>query len=474
MTDNIFLADGVCRGAVIEYFKKSKESGINIHGLELYRGDELLIRLAPAPYSPADKRELYSLSKSFCSTAFGFCVDDGLVSLDTRVLDVFPDKAPEVISDRLDRLTFRHVISMNSGHEADSFGTVVKYAEDGVKAYLAIEHKYEPGTHFVYDTAATYIIGAAVERVTGEKLLDFLQRRFLTPAGIEGNTWHITNSGVPESGCGFHASVDDIASLGRLYLNKGTLNGKRFLSEKWVADATSAISDNSSNGSPDWCAGYGCQFWRNSREGFRGDGACGQLCVVLPESDIVAAQVAECFDMQKEIDLLFELKDNLFAPETATDEELENYLNTLYAEGAGEDLPLKNDGALYVCESNVCGLHTVKLCKEENNLRFVFTDENKTQSILAGRGEWIENSFRGKYMRPTLEMLADGREDEITVSACYRITEKGAEIIMRNRRCPHFMKYVFDIDDNGLTLSFDAFASFVIGEKKSIKGRKVT
>ena len=70
-------------------------------------------------------------------------------------------------------------------------------------------------------------------------------------------------------------------------------------------------SVNAGNGTPDWCAGYGYQFWMNRRGGFRGDGAFGQLCVVLPENGIAAAVTAECTNMSAELDALWLLLENL-------------------------------------------------------------------------------------------------------------------------------------------------------------------
>lgn len=472
MAQYVYASADVSRETVAAYLARSQEKGISVHGLKIYRGDELVLRLAPPPYEPTDKRQLYSLSKSFCSTAFGFCVDDGLVSLDTRVLEVFPDKAPAIVTPYIEQLTFRHVISMNSGHERCVLPEV-KYASDGVKRFLELWQKHQPGTRFVYNTAATYVIAAAVERLTGESLMDFLQRRFFTPAGLYGCRWNVTADGIAEGGCGLHASIDDIAALGRLYLGKGVYEGKRYLSEAWVAEASSPISDNSMNGTPDWCAGYGCQFWRNAREGYRGDGAMGQLCVILPESDLVVAQVTECFDMQKELDLLFDMKDHLFDKGTMTDEELDKVLGEMYTEFTTPDRPLANDGKTYRCEENIQGLTQITLRKEDDRLRFVFSDGTRVQSILCGRGQWIDNCFRGRYMRPTLGMLVDGMEDDIRVAACYRLNENGVEIAMRNRYCPHFMKYIFTVEGDTVTMRMEAFADFTRGEIRPIIGRLI-
>ena len=113
------------------------------------------------------------------------------------------------------------------------------------------------------------MLSEIVRKYTGMTMYDFLSQRLFAPLGIAGTHWNAFADGNSQGAVGLHASADDIAKLGLLYLNKGVYNRKRMLSENWVETATKAWSDNSATGTPDWTAGYGFQFWRNAREGFR-------------------------------------------------------------------------------------------------------------------------------------------------------------------------------------------------------------
>ncbi|MBR4467192.1 MAG: serine hydrolase, partial [Clostridia bacterium] len=306
-----FVAPGVSIRAVNDYFATCLADGQEIQTLQIWDRDKMLVRIAPEPYSCTDKRELFSLSKTFCSTAVGCAVDEGLLSPDDRVVDLFPDDLPEAVSENLAKMRVRHVLSMNCGHAKDSMPPV--FTADSVpRAFLALPVEFEPGTHFTYNTGATCMLAAIVRKVTGETVFDYLNRKILVPLGIRGSVWNITRDGTNEGGCGFQASSDDIAALGRLYLNRGVWEGKRLLSEKWIDDATFPHSDNSRNGTPDWRSGYGYQIWVNAREGFRGDGAYGQLMFVLPKTGIIIAVQARVLSMQKEVDNLYDLAAHLF------------------------------------------------------------------------------------------------------------------------------------------------------------------
>ena len=61
---------------------------------------------------------------------------------------------------------------------------------------------------------------------------------------------------------------------------------------------------NPNEPNPDWRQGYGFQFWM-ARHGYRGDGAYGQFCVILPEHDTVIATTADTADMQGVLDALW-------------------------------------------------------------------------------------------------------------------------------------------------------------------------
>jgi CubicO group peptidase (beta-lactamase class C family) len=156
---------------------------------------------------------------------------------------------------------------------------------------LPVEH--QPGSWFVYNTAATYMISAIITKLTGKTLLDYLRPRLLDPLGIVGATWEADPRGISLGGTGLHATTEDIARFGQLYLQIGVGEGKRIISQEWIAEATTAHSDNSNTQTnPGWTVGHGHQFWLNRTGSYRGDGAFGQYCIVMPEQDTVIAMVS--------------------------------------------------------------------------------------------------------------------------------------------------------------------------------------
>ncbi len=225
----------------------------------------------------------------------------------------------------------------------------IKNEPDIVKAFMSIEPEYEPGTHFAYNNSGTYMLSEIVTKVTGMTMMDFLSYRLFEPLGITDIRWDTFKSGRNQAAVGLHASADDLMKLGVLYLNKGVYNGKRILSEEWVAAATSIHSDNSNNGTEDWTSGYGFQFWMNAREGYRGDGAFGQLVVVLPERDMVVVEQSYTMDMQKQMAAVYELVDNLYSKDNTSAEEFESSVLALNAPQE-TDVFNADFGAIYRCD----------------------------------------------------------------------------------------------------------------------------
>ena len=247
---DLYLAPAVSRSAVNRLFEGFPPGQDEIHAIEIHHRGALVLRIAPVPYSCSDKREIYSLSKSFCSTAVGFLADEGKLDLDARLVDLFPDAVPADPQPNLLKMKVRHILSMNSGHGGCAMPGMIR-SEDEIRSFMTQPIPYEPGTHFAYNTGATLMLSHIAEKLSGMKLLDYLTWKLFMPLGISDVRWNRTPDGSNEGGTGIHVSVDDISKLGLLYLNRGVWNGTRLLSEKWVAEATSPISDNSSNGSPD-------------------------------------------------------------------------------------------------------------------------------------------------------------------------------------------------------------------------------
>lgn len=260
-----------------------------------------------APYSEHIPHMLFSLSKSFTSTAVGFAVSEGLLKVGDPVVSFFPDKLPSPVSANLQAMQVRHLLSMSTGHDEDaSDRTAAQEDGDWVRAFLAQQVEHAPGSKFVYNSAATYMCSAIVQSLTGETLLEYLTPRLFEPLGIESPTWESCPKGINVGGWGLSLKTEDIARFGLCYLQNGIWNGRQLIPAAWVGEATSKQVSNGDGGESDWAQGYGYQFWRCRHSAFRGDGAFGQFCVVMPEQDAVLAVTGGMQELQPALDAVWD------------------------------------------------------------------------------------------------------------------------------------------------------------------------
>ena len=193
----------------------------------------------------------------------------------------------------------RDLLTMSTGHHNEDLNNFPFDAEDSVvKRFLALPVTHKPGTFFVYNTPGTYMLSAIVQKVTGQTVLDYLRPRLFDPLGIASPTWEASKQGISLGGYGLSIRTEDIAKFGQLYLQHGMWQGRQLVPAAWTETATSRWMSNGSNPDSDWEQGYGFQFWRCRNGAFRGDGAHGQFCVVLPEQATVVAITSGTRDLQ--------------------------------------------------------------------------------------------------------------------------------------------------------------------------------
>lgn len=272
----------------------------------LVRSGEVVAEGWWSPYTSDRVHLLYSLSKSFTATAVGFAVDEGLLGLDDTVLSHFPELESEITDPRTRRMKVRHLLAMASGHRDETLQRAHDLdSTDIVRGFLLLPPDEEPGTVFAYNQPCTYALSRIVQRASGTSLTGYLRPRLLDPLGIDDIGWITDHAGRELGFSGLHAQTEAIAALGQLYLQGGEWDGNQVLPSAWVTDATRTHVANGTNPASDWEQGYGFQFWM-ARHGYRGDGAFGQLCVVLPDHGVVLAMTGQCDDMQGILDLAWE------------------------------------------------------------------------------------------------------------------------------------------------------------------------
>ncbi|HEU5416436.1 MAG TPA: serine hydrolase domain-containing protein [Streptosporangiaceae bacterium] len=278
---------------------------IEMHSLMVVRRGQVIAEGWWAPYSAGRVHLLYSLSKSFTSTAVAFAQAEGLLDLDDTVLSHFSELDAEVTDPRSRSMKIRHIAAMASGHTRETMTEAMALGGgDLVRGFLRIPPDEEPGTAFAYNQPCTYTLASIVQKHAGMPLTEYLRPRLLDPLGIGHVGWQRDPAGRELGFTGLHARTEDVARLGLLYLQGGRWDGVRLIPAAYAADATSKQVSNPGEDSPDWHQGYGFQFWM-SRHGYRGDGAFGQFCVVLPEQEMVIVTTACTPDMQAMLDAMW-------------------------------------------------------------------------------------------------------------------------------------------------------------------------
>ncbi|KPM47053.1 serine hydrolase domain-containing protein [Jiulongibacter sediminis] len=301
-------SQGVDSQAILDFVKAADTSGLEWHSFMILRNGKVLSEGYWKPFKEGLKHTLYSLSKSFTSSAIGFAVAEGLITVEDQVISFFPDDLPEEISENLNTMKIKHLLTMNTGHETDTMGPIRENPDQPwVQSFLAHPVLHEPGSHFLYNTGGTYILGAILHKKTGQTLEEYLKPRLFDKLEITNYDWEKSPQGLNTAGYGLRVTTNDIAKFGQLYVQKGNWKGEQLLSEEWVEEATRKHTDSQDNDS-DWGQGYGYQFWRCKPEPgfFRGDGAFGQYCIMIPQYDMVLAVNSETFDMGKSMQIMWD------------------------------------------------------------------------------------------------------------------------------------------------------------------------
>jgi CubicO group peptidase (beta-lactamase class C family) len=298
---------GIPSSAILSFVDGAEQKVDAVHSFMIVRHGHVVSEGWWAPYAADETHVLYSLSKSFTSTAVGLAIAEGKLSLDDTLLKIFPDEAPASPGKNLANMRVRDLLRMSTGQRDEDIKTFPFTGKaDLIRTFLEYPVPEIPGTHFVYNTAATYILSAIVQKVTGQTVRDYLEPRLFEPLGIAKPRWDESAQGVSFGGFGLNLRTEDIARFGQLYLQKGQWQGRQLLPAAWVEEATSLQTANGSDPTSDWNQGYGYQFWRCRHGFFRGDGAFGQFCIVMPQFDAVVAVTSGTGDMQSVMNLIWD------------------------------------------------------------------------------------------------------------------------------------------------------------------------
>jgi CubicO group peptidase (beta-lactamase class C family) len=449
---------GVSSGAILDFLDAIERAKIELHSFMMLRRGTVIAEGWWEPYGPDLVHTMYSMSKSFTSTAVGFAVSEGKLSVEDKVISFFPDELPAKISENLAAMRVKDLLTMATGNEKEPTQTCVK-EENWVRTFLAQNIAHKPGTQFMYNSAATYMCSAIVQKVTGRTVLDYLTPRLFAPLGIHGMKWETCPRGINTGGWGLSIQSEGLAKFGQLLLQKGKWNGKALLPAGWIDEATSfhiqqpgEDKKDRPKAKNDWLQGYGYQFWRCQGTAFRGDGAFGQFTLVLPEQDAVIVMTSENKNMQGQLDLVWKHLLPACDAKEPRKADMSRLSQLKLAPPKGRKTSPRTTGKTFRLEANELGLQTVSFAFRDGAC--VFTAN--AHSITCGLETWL----RGEAVFPGTppRLISGGKPNKQTpskIAASATWTDESTLVMTwRYYETPHSDTVTCRFDGDAVTLNF--------------------
>lgn len=245
------------------------------------------IHIAQADHPPIsfrwvsdDRRDVYSVSKTFTSVAIGIARAEGLLGLDDPVLVHLPQFA-DTAAPGVEQVTIGHLLSMTAGIDYRWQDPDVDHPGDAAQDFLATAPVAPAGTWYAYRGTNTYVLGRVIAAASGMDLRDYLMPRLFGPLGIRNPQWLRCPLGFPIAAIGLMLRTDEIARLGITLLQNGSWNGRQLVPADYVdlmhSETTATGRDHPDNQT------YGLHCWNCARDdAWRMDGLYGQFGIILP------------------------------------------------------------------------------------------------------------------------------------------------------------------------------------------------
>ena len=278
---------GVSTRAIAEMLADFEKNEIELHSIMIIRHGKVAFETWRDPYAPDVPHTMYSVSKSFSSIATGFAIDEGLLTLDTKVIDIFPEYRPKKYDKNLEALTVYHLLTMTAGKDVSIFENKAK--KSWIKSFFDSKWAFEPGTDWKYINENCFMLCAIINKLTGQSVREYLAPRLFEPLGIRKNPfWETDQNGIEAGGWGLFITTEELAKVIYCISHGGKYNGQQVSPAYWAQEAGKNLADNSNQTLyiADNCSGYGFNFWRcELPNSYRADGMFSQFGIVLEDYD---------------------------------------------------------------------------------------------------------------------------------------------------------------------------------------------
>ena len=278
---------GVSSGRLLSMIKALESNrDVNLHTLICLKGGEVICECAHPGYEINTWHLSHSMSKTVTGMAIGMLVDDGKLSTDTRLVDIFPEY--DYKDPNFDKITVEHLLTMTTGIKFSEAGSVTE--SDWTEAFFNSSCSFVPGSNFAYNSMNSYILARIAVKISGKSLTDFLDERLFRPLYITNRFWEKSGEGVEKGGWGLYLSAESWAKIGYMMACDGVFEGRRIISEEWVKESRKSHAKTPEKiGHFD----YGYQMWTScSDDGYLFNGMLGQNVWICPHNDLVVVMMS--------------------------------------------------------------------------------------------------------------------------------------------------------------------------------------
>jgi hypothetical protein len=478
-------AEGVSSEAIVNFLDAVAKSKNEFHSLMILRHGKVITEGWWNPYRPELKHTMYSCSKSFTATAVGFAVSEKRLTVNDKVVSFFPNDLPDTVSTDLAALTVKDLLTMSAGQYPEPTGPVIATSSNWVKGFLATPIVHKPGSEFLYNSLCTYMLSAIVQKVTGEKILDYLTPRLFKPLNIEGVDWETDPLSINVGGWGLRLKTEDMAKFGQLFLQKGKWNDKQIVPQDWVEEASTLKiiqhpdMPQTKRDSSDWEQGYCYQMWRCRNNAYRGDGAFGQYIIVMPDQDAVIAITSETGNMQDELNLVWQYLLPAFQKDP-----LPTHANgqaVLRQKTTSLMLPIPKKSTvsptiseisskMFKISSNTLGVQNLSFQFNDEVCDVFMRTEKGSFRLSFGAGQWLQGETA--KLGPSLVGAAKnhfiGLPPSKIAGSYTWVNDTTLELTLRYIDSPHTEFYTCHFDKNEVSIDYQI--SFNKGLKVNMKG----
>ena len=444
-----------------KYISSLTEKGVCLHSLLIFRNGKLVAEGYEKHFDKDFKHRMYSVSKTFVSAAIGCLIGEGKLSLDDEVYKFFPDKCPENLHEYVRQATVRDLLTMSTPFDNTTYEPTDK---DWVYTFFNTEPSHRPGRVFNYDTSATLVLDAIVERITGLDFTVYLYEKVLKYIGFDCAPECVRETGgVQWGGSGVLCTSRNLGAFAMLFMNGGkSSDGKQLIPAEYVKEATAMQICNaqSNEGAVFRAQGYGYQIWM-TEFGFAFLGMGNQLAICVPEKNILAVTTADDQGNSSARDYIFDLLKKYVIDECYADDEsagnepvcLDEFFKIPVLEGTKEKTVQDeiSGKAFEICE-NKNGFEKISFVFSGDEGKMLYRRAGEDKALYFGVNRYVDGVFPEKYSGMTVGIPA-GEGYKCTTAAFW--TEKDKLVLRCYCIDRYFGNFTANISFKGGTLDIN-------------------